>query len=375
MKVEVEVVVLRAPGAEQSDSDEEEDEEKHGSAEDSPSSKSSEQGSAIDWQKELQGLQEEFGEPDVEVESEVESIPDGLGGQRIGNVHDAYNKRTALGLGGTAFFVPDVERYAMAPSLLPPPPRGQGYQILTGHKRLKLKPRLPLEVSRNRWRDEHPYGCPMEPEFSPDLDDLRQFEEKVRRVELYGTLNKFITTMPKPDGLRRLPKRDDVFEWELDQELKNSQAWQTYIKRQRLIEIARQEKAAIERGEDPKAARTALAPPKKEFDPTSWSPDDHWGEEEVKVVKKKKRRKPPPVRLPPHPGGPPLKFPGFQVGQVIGQKSEKTSRKSPLLQFVTTDAESQSKASQDKTRLPADRKDALESASDDKKGRKKGAEK
>jgi len=248
MKVEVEVVVLRAPGNDTSDTESSVD---HGEAH-TPSTASEGSGSSeVDWNKELQALQEEFGDHEVEAPSEGDSLPDGLGGRTIGNCHDAWNKRTALGLGGTAFFVPDVERYAFAPSLLPPPPRGEGHLALTGHKRLKLKPRLPLEVSRHRWRDEHPYGCPAELGFQPNVDDLRSWEEKVRRVELYGTLNKIITRMPKPDGIRKLPKKDD-FEKSLDRELKDSLAWQQYIKRARLLEIARAEKA--DAGQDEVAA-------------------------------------------------------------------------------------------------------------------------
>lgn len=238
MKVEVEVVVLRAPGADKSETESSVD-QRSTHTPSSASEKSADDG--IDWEAELQALQEEFGDEEKDVESEADSLPDGLGGQRIGNVHDAYNKRTALGLGGTAFFVPEVERYAFAPSLLPPPPRGEGHVQRIGHKRLKLKPRLPLEVSRHRWRDEHPYGCPAEAEFTPDMDDLRSWEESVRRVELYGTLNKLITSMPKPDGIRKMPKKDH-FEETLDEQLKDSLAWKQYIKRARLIEIARNQR-------------------------------------------------------------------------------------------------------------------------------------
>merc|ERR1719218_184607 len=175
MKVEVEVVVLRAPGNDKSETESSVDD----AATHTPSSaseKSDNDDDGIDWAKELQELQEEFADKEKVEESETSSLPDGLGGRTIGNVYDNSNKRTALGLGGTAFFVPEVERYALAPSLLPPPPRGEGHLKRTGHKRLKLKPRLPLEVSKHRWRDEHPYGCPPELEFTPDVDDLRSFE-------------------------------------------------------------------------------------------------------------------------------------------------------------------------------------------------------
>lgn len=328
MKVEVEVVVLRPPRppghagkGEGSDSESSVgDEETH-----TPSGASDEDASdeedahGIDWDAELQALQEELGVDDKgEAESETESIPDGLFGQKIGNVHDSNEKRTALGLGGTAFFVPEVERYAFAPSLLPPPPRGEGYVVQTGHKRLKLKPRLPLEVSRHRWRDEHPYGCPIEAEYTPDVDDVREWEEKVRRVELYGTLTKLITTMPKPDGIRKLPATDD-FEKSLDRELGESQAWKQYIKRQRLLEVAR-----AARGDEPKPAGPG------EGLLEGYKPGLPAGTQASKAKDNKSSKgssssKPVVPPIPLHPGAvAPLKMlgpPAFQVGKMIQSKS------------------------------------------------------
>lgn len=322
MKVEVEVVVLRAPGQDKSDTESSVHEDAS-----TPScvSEKSEDEDGIDWAKELAELQEEFAEPE-KAESDDGSMPDGLIGRQIGNVHDNSDKRTALGLGGTAFFVPEVERYALAPSLLPPPPRGEGHLQRTGHKRLKLKPRLPLEVSRHRWRDEHPYGCPVEDEFSPDLDALRSWEEKVRRVELYGTLNKFIINMPKPDGLRKLPKTDD-FERTLDWELKDSLAWRQYIKRQRLIEMARTDRdtkkkadtQALMEGYKP-AQPEEKKPEKKPMKRLGAKPEETAAPEpepQTTGMAAKPIRKPDPMHIPIHPGGPPLKMsgpPSFQVG-------------------------------------------------------------
>lgn len=324
MRVEVEVSVMRAPGDDASDTDEstekgsevsiELEEEKDDLEED------------VDWAAELQELQEEFGEPEEKEESEAGSVPEGLAGRMIPNIHDNSEKRTALGLGGTAFFVPEVERYAMAPSLLPPPPRGEGHLQQIGPKRLKLKPRLPLEVSRNRWRDEHPYGCPPEQPFAPGLDEYRTWEEKVRRVELYGTLNKFLSTMPKPDGIRKLPQTDN-FEKALDWELRNSAAWQQYIKRQRLIELAREGRAGSQGSKrNPEETQQLLqgytpGKPSSAPDPDKGlKPEDVQQKEKKDYFSDKKPDpivKPKPKPLPPHPGAPPLKMvgpPPFQVG-------------------------------------------------------------
>lgn len=239
MKVEVEVCVTRAPGG--TDDDDLSFSEKESTATPSTARSKSESDDEVDWAAELAALQEEFQEPEKEESSESDSLPDGLDGRNVGNIDANDAKRVALGLGGSAFFVPDVERYALAPSLLPPPPRAEGRIAQIGKKRLRLKPRLPLEISKHRWRDEHPYGCPLEDEFTPDFDERREYESKVRLVDFYGSLNSVLQTMPKPDGIRKLPKADN-FDQMLDYELRNSLAWKQYIKRQRLLEIARVEK-------------------------------------------------------------------------------------------------------------------------------------
>jgi hypothetical protein len=222
MKVEIEVCVALAPDGK--DCDEESFSERSSTKTPETARSESKSEDSVDWAAELAALQEEFAEPEKEESESEDDLPDGLDGRVIGNIDANDAKRVALGLGGSAFFVPDVERYALAPSLLPPPPRGEGRMAQTGKKRLRMKPRLPLEVSKHRWRDEHPYGCPLEDEFTPDVDDRRQFESKVRLVDFHGSLNSVLRTMPKADGLRKLPKEDN-FEEMLDYELRDSLAW------------------------------------------------------------------------------------------------------------------------------------------------------
>jgi len=243
MKVEIEVCVGRAPDGLDDEADSFSDRRSTGTPSTARSSSQSDDGT--NWGAELQALQEEFQEPVKEDSSDGDSLPDGLDGRNIGNIDANDAKRVALGLGGSAFFIPDVERYALAPSLLPPPPRAEGRIVQTGKKRLKLKPRLPLEISKHRYRDEHPYGCPLEEEFTPDWDDRREYEDKVRLVDFYGSLNSVLSTMPKPDGIRKLPRRDN-FDEMLDYELRDSLAWKQYIKRQRLIEKARADKLSAQ---------------------------------------------------------------------------------------------------------------------------------
>jgi len=333
MKVEVEVVVLRAPGADRSETESSVDQHSTHTPS-SASNKSEDDDEGIDWNKELQALQEELGSEESKVESEVESEPDDLYAQKIGNIHDATNKRTALGLGGTAFFVPEVERYALAPSLLPPPPRGEGYVSQIGKKRMKLKPRLPLEVSKHRWRDEHPYGCPAENEFTPDVDDVRSWETSVRKVELYGTLNKLITEMPKPDGIRKLPRTDD-FERSLDKELEGSLAWKQYIKRQRLIEVARAQRDAAEGVQQGVDIQSLMQDQGKHgvetqnssvFERQSKVLDYRPISTKEERIKRGKKSKP--TLVPTRIRVPPLTIagsPSFKVGQVIGKGSHNSS--------------------------------------------------
>lgn len=349
LKVEVEVVVLRAPGNDKSETESSVDSATHTPS--SRSEKSEDEDDGIDWAKELQELQEEMDAKDKEKkkkggngedsddEKDGDSLPEGLEVRTIGNVYDNSDKRTALGLGGTAFFVPEVERYAMAPSLLPPPPRGLGHLQRTGHKRLKLKPRLPLEVSQGRWRDEHPYGCPVEDEYTPGLDQLRSWEEKVRRVELYGTLNKFFNTMPKPDGIRKLPKTD-FFEKTLDWELKDSLAWKQYIKRQRLLDVARAERAEKRKADSAQALLEGYQPGKPAAANTEKqaAAEKPAGEQLSAQAKAKESfkgiYKPRPTPLPPHPGAPPLNMHGFQVGKSPPPSPSGPSTRKPGLMTV-----------------------------------------
>jgi len=234
LRLEVEIVVLRAPGVGKSDdhSDSGRESTATPASSGSGSDLSSERG--MDLSKELQALQEELEKPEEEEVKSEESdgLPDGLRLRKIpDNINDANDKRVALGLGGTAFFVPDVERYALAPSLLPPPP-----QSLAGRRRLRLKPRLPLEISRHRWRDEHPHiGAP--PAYSPDVDEKKSYEDKMCMVDLYHGVHSVMTQLPKPDGIRR-PPPEKLFDLMLDSQLKNSRAWKQHIKRERCMVIA-----------------------------------------------------------------------------------------------------------------------------------------
>mmetsp|Transcript_15833 Transcript_15833/g.37322 ORF Transcript_15833/g.37322 Transcript_15833/m.37322 type:complete len:809 (+) Transcript_15833:120-2546(+) len=128
--------------------------------------------------------------------------------RRTRNVNDdALWARRNLGLGGTAFYVPDVERYALAHSLPPPPPPS-----LAGAHKTKLKPRLPLDISSNRYRDEAPSVDPRVPVTVLTEERSLAMEKTMRIADFYNALSRSMTALDRmtlPGGLAatRRPRR------------------------------------------------------------------------------------------------------------------------------------------------------------------------
>lgn len=242
MRVEVEVVVLRAPGADQKD--------------DTPRSRLSTAtpgGDDLSTQSvssaeeridmaELKELKEEFQDSEEE-EDDEDGLPEGLKkreGQKINS-----DKRLAQILGKTAFFVPDVERYSLAPSLLPPPPP-YGDCLGGSQKRLKLKPRLPLEISRGRYPDEIPYADEPAP-YSPTDENRATLEAKMSTVEFYRGASSTLPRWSKQRPIRNNvggPGEEDAFGTMLDKELRSSRAWRQYVCRQRRMAKQQQSTSA-----------------------------------------------------------------------------------------------------------------------------------
>eukprot|EP00971_Amphidinium_carterae_P064621 1280411-Amphidinium_carterae.1 len=114
---------------------------------------------------------------------------------------------STTGLGGSAFYVPDVERYALAHSLPPPPPS----TYMT-----KLKPRLPLDVSCNRYRDEAPSVFAPVPPVALTEERSLAMERKMRIADFYNALSRSMTALDRmtmPGGLsmkRKPPPRKPI---------------------------------------------------------------------------------------------------------------------------------------------------------------------
>lgn len=233
MRVDLEVIVLRAPG-EKEQSEPFTEVSEHGSTR-TPSSASTKSTPRVDLAEELARLQQEMGVEEEEESDEDDGLPDGFK-----SIKDAPNPRLALGLGGTVFFVPEAERYAHGPSLPPPPPPS-----LMGRRRLRLKPRLPLDISNHRYRDEHPNIFP-EAGFIPSFNDKIRFEDKVKTYDFYVGCNKALTRLPPPVRAKDRPKKETTFGKMVDEEIRFSQAWKNWGHRE---EIHRQEKAEQEKKE------------------------------------------------------------------------------------------------------------------------------
>lgn len=267
-EIELEVTVNRAPDVSDSEEEEEEEKEEEKSEENEEGSEAS---SKFDAAAELQALQTELAAMDAQ-DDEIRRKAEDKEAARRARVDDAKRRREEerrlleeaarekakllkkqskakapvpsfedipnaganLALGGTMYFAPDAERLALAPSLPPPPPPSQ-----FGRHQMKMKPRLPLDISWNRYRDEQvSYAMP----GGVSEDEVnRRVQEKIRTVDFWAAsrVAAMRVQKEKDDRLRRQLKSGDRTRapnkhWEdrvgkhVTNELKNSRAWMTW---------------------------------------------------------------------------------------------------------------------------------------------------
>lgn len=208
-EIELEVTVNKAPDA--SDSEEESEEEKI--EEEVEEEEESEQESVFDAAAELAALQTELAKMD-EGDEEIRKKAQAKEAERRRRAEEAA-KRAAearriaeeqakkalrekqkaassvptfqdvphaekdLARGGTMFFAPDAERLALAPSLPPPPPPSE-----FGRHLIKMKPRLPLDISWGRYRDEQVLIPELESITEEEMN--RRVQEKLRTVDFWA---------------------------------------------------------------------------------------------------------------------------------------------------------------------------------------------
>lgn len=154
-------------------------------------------------------------------------------------IRDHDNDRAAIALAGSCFYVPDAERLALAPSLPPPPPPS-----FEGLRKWKMKPRLPLDISRNRYRDEHPSINVLRPTFVPEEKDILSLEETMKTMSFYASCDKSFSRIAQNLGTRmldtqtsELKRMDETFGNMVSSECRHSTAWKTYLQRQRAQEL------------------------------------------------------------------------------------------------------------------------------------------
>lgn len=250
MQVDLEIVLLNPPGvSEPSESGasssasrastraSERDRASRGSRSSKSSSKSSPR---PDLYAELEALKEEMGVDDEAKSENSDDVPEGLRLKTIANVWDNPKPRWSLGLGGTVFFIPDAERYSFGGSMPPPPPPS-----LHGRHKLRLKPRLPLDISNNRYRDEHPNIWPDAP-FSPELQDYARFEQKLLTLDFYRGCNKALTRLPQAKTRKDDTRHRTHFGRMVLDETRRSQAWKNFNHREMLRRKEEKRKALEE---------------------------------------------------------------------------------------------------------------------------------
>eukprot|EP00929_Paragymnodinium_shiwhaense_P118442 TRINITY_DN90366_c0_g1_i1.p1 TRINITY_DN90366_c0_g1~~TRINITY_DN90366_c0_g1_i1.p1 ORF type:complete len:543 (-),score=175.66 TRINITY_DN90366_c0_g1_i1:115-1743(-) len=184
----------------------------------------------IDIAAELAALTEEVGGLDKEEsEPESEGLPEGLsmaGG--MDSIYSADDPRLTLGIGGTCYFVPEAERYALCPSLPPPPPAS-----LLGRRRIRLKPRLPLDISHGRWIDEHPNIFPggLPPSVMTEEDRAR-LETTICTYDFYVAATKALFALPKQQRRRDIKKQKRMFGEMIEKDIAKSAVWRRKLKRE-----------------------------------------------------------------------------------------------------------------------------------------------
>eukprot|EP00441_Pelagodinium_beii_P037640 CAMPEP_0197630378 /NCGR_PEP_ID=MMETSP1338-20131121/7885_1 /TAXON_ID=43686 ORGANISM="Pelagodinium beii, Strain RCC1491" /NCGR_SAMPLE_ID=MMETSP1338 /ASSEMBLY_ACC=CAM_ASM_000754 /LENGTH=511 /DNA_ID=CAMNT_0043201589 /DNA_START=52 /DNA_END=1587 /DNA_ORIENTATION=+ len=229
MKIEIDFIVLKAPGEEEVEEDFEEEHES--SEEENGEDESEESTPPIDWSEELEALKAEMkaAEPPKEGEDGDENeMPEGLRGvKKMPNMWDNPFPEWTLDMGGSVFFVPAAERYAFAPSLPPPPPPS-----IHGRRRIHLKPRLPLDISNHRYKDEHPNIWPANG-FSPELQHYQSFEKKMMTFDLYRATSEALARLPQASTSRESAKQKWQFGKYVEHHLGRSRAWKNWRDRER----------------------------------------------------------------------------------------------------------------------------------------------
>lgn len=227
LKVEIEVIVTRAPGETWDGSD-------MGSDRDSAASANSSRPSTppVDFSDDLAKLTEEM--KDHLKQQKLDDAAAAAADEdenskkpKLGNIFKHPDPKWTLDLAGSIFFVPDAERYALAPSIPPPPPPS-----LQGRRRMHLKPRLPLEISNRRYRDEHPNVWPPDP-YSPQVTDYTSFLQKMLTLDFYKTCSEGLSQLPQQTTAQDLPRHEEQFGNFVINKLKRSEAWEAWRKHER----------------------------------------------------------------------------------------------------------------------------------------------
>jgi len=226
LKIEIEVVVTRAPG-EVWDSLSDMNNDRDSAASENSSRPST---PPIDFGDELAKLAGEF-KDDAKANGE-DGADDEQQKPKLANIWKNPHPKWTLDLGGSVFFVPDAERYAHAPSMPPPPPPS-----LQGRRRMRLKPRLPLEISNHRYRDEHPNIWPPDP-YSPQVTDYTSFQQKMLTLDFYKSCSEGLAQLPPQQREEDRHRQEQEFGDFIMKSLRRSPAWEGWRKSERERERA-----------------------------------------------------------------------------------------------------------------------------------------
>lgn len=134
---------------------------------------------------------------------------------------------------------------------------------------MRLKPRLPLEISNHRYRDEHPNIWPPDP-YSPQVTDYTSFQQKLLTLDFYKSCNEGLSQLPRQEISEDQYKQEKAFGDFIMKSLRRSPAWEGWRKNE----------------QDRDTSATAFAPESQTEQPKQQSP--------TKVTKKPVKESPAP---------------------------------------------------------------------------------
>merc|ERR1711920_1017580 len=125
------------------------------------------------------------------------------------------------------------------------------------------KPRLPLDISNHRYRDEHPCIWPESNSYSPSKDDRTTFEQKLMTMDFYASCTRSFNRLPPIQFEKEALKSEVQFGKLVEQETGiGSAAWRNFRRKEKMKRMKEAERLKAEQEaaakEERRASRASL---------------------------------------------------------------------------------------------------------------------